>query len=441
MIDRYTSEAMALIWSEVAKYERWLKMESLVVEHLSDEKILPNDKCSVLIDTLSNIKINEDSIKEIKEIERETKHDLVAFITWLERKCGDEGRYIHLGLTSSDIVDTSYAYAIKKSYSILSMHALELISSLKDLASKHVYTIQSGRTHGVYAEALTFGIKVSGWAAQVNRAYEAMSVSVASATVVKMSGPIGTYVSIPDTIESLVAQNLRMNTCGFATQVIPRDRFAHYFQSLALMASVLENIATEIRHLSSSGIEEVKEGFGENQKGSSSMPHKMNPIKCENVCGLARLIRSYADAALENVTLWHERDISHSSVERVIGPDANSLLEYMISSMTNIIKELYVDTDKMSKNVESTNELILSHTYLCAFVKAGWSREKSHKSIQNACNKVKQTNKKLSEVLVGLNTPLSKEEIIGIATTYKNEIFSMSEKMVRYWADKSDLDK
>jgi adenylosuccinate lyase len=321
-------------------------------------------------------------VDRIDEIEGETKHDVIAFLTCVAEYVGDSARYIHLGLTSSDILDTSLALLLRQASDILLDDIQALLSVLKRRAYEHRNTIMMGRSHGVHAEPITFGLKLALWHSEMDRNRERLLHAQETISVGKVSGAVGTYANVDPQIEKLACAQLGLQPAPISTQVIQRDRHAQYFSTLAIIASSIEKIAIEIRHLQRTEVLEAEEYFSEGQKGSSSMPHKRNPIGSENLSGLARLVRSNAVAAMENVPLWHERDISHSSVERVIAPDSNILLDFMLHRLTNMVDRLVVYQDRMRANLESTGGLFFSQRVLLALTESGVDRDEAYRLTQ-----------------------------------------------------------
>ncbi len=367
---------MASIWSDLSRWEVWLQIEILACEALVQEEKIPTAAFQKI---KARAKINP---KRIEEIEAQTRHDVIAFVSAVGETVGPESRYIHMGLTSSDVLDTSFGVQLKKAGHLLEGDLNKIIDVLKKLVRRYEKTPMMGRTHGIHAEPITFGLKLATWYAEMKRQLERLQQAVETISVGKISGAVGTYAQISPAVEKFVLGKLGLKPETAPTQVVSRDRHAFYFSVLAGIANSIEKIAVEIRHLARTEIGEVAEPFGKGQKGSSAMPHKRNPILTENVTGLARLLRGYAVAAGENVALWHERDISHSSVERVIGPDATILLDFMIDRMTQVLQGLEVYPKKMKQNIEATRGVVFSQEVLLALVKKGLSRESAYKIVQ-----------------------------------------------------------
>lgn len=367
---------MADVWSDRAKWATWLDIELLACEAWGQAGKIPAETVAKI---KAKAKINP---RRIEIIEKKVKHDVIAFVSAVAESVGPEGRYLHLGLTSSDVLDTGLACQFVKASSLLEQGLKGLLQVLKTLARKYQQTPMMGRTHGIHAEPITFGFKTATWYAEIRRQLERLQTAKQTIAVGKISGAVGTYVHVPPQIEAYVLTQLGLQAETPATQIVSRDRHAFYFGVLAGIASSIEKIAVEIRHLSRTEVGELSEPFGKNQKGSSAMPHKQNPILCENLTGLARLVRAYAQAALENVSLWHERDISHSSVERVIAPDATIVLDFMIHRLIEVLKGLNVYPDRMKKNLEATHGAVFSQDVLLALVEAGLSREAAYQAVQ-----------------------------------------------------------
>lgn len=384
MIDRYALPAMKNIWQEENKYKIWLEIELLVCEALFQLKKINED-------AIENIKKNARySLARIQEIEKITQHDVLAFTTAVGENLGKYSRYFHQGLTSSDILDTSLALELKQSAEIIIEDIERLIRVLKEKALEHKYTLMVGRTHGVHAEPITLGFKFALWFSEMQRNLERIKRAKEEISYGKISGAVGTFAHLDPYVEEYVCKELSLKPAKISNQVIQRDRHAYYMTTLALVASSLEKIATEIRSLQRTEIYEVEEKFAIGQKGSSAMPHKRNPIICERVCGLSRVVRANAIAAMENVNLWNERDISHSSAERIIIPDSNILIDYMLQKFTNLITNLNIYPEHMKQNLEKTKGLIFSQKIMLELTKRGLSREEAYKIVQNISMQVWQ---------------------------------------------------
>ncbi len=384
MIPRYTRPEMGRLWSDESKYATWLQVELAVCEVLAERGRIPAEDLKTIQERAAF------DIGRIEEIEKEVKHDVIAFLTSVAEEVGPSSRYIHLGLTSSDVLDTALALTIQKAMRLVQQGARELREEVARRAREHRHTVMVGRTHGIHAEPMTFGLKLALWYDDLGRCERRLEATRESVRVGKLSGAVGTFAHHPPEVEEAVCAKLGLCAAPVSTQVLQRDLHAELLQTLALVAAQLEKMAVELRSLQRTDIHEVEEGFSKGQKGSSAMPHKKNPISAENISGLARLIRSNALAALENVALWHERDISHSSVERVILPDSLILLDYMLARMTALIRDLRVFPDRMQANLEQTRGLIFSQTVLLRLVEAGLSREEAYRVVQRAAMQVWQ---------------------------------------------------
>lgn len=377
MIPRYTREEMARIWADQNRWEKILEVEILAAEAWSDLGKVPK---SAIKKIRSKAKIN---ISRMLEIEETVKHDLIAFLTQVGETIGPESRFLHIGMTSSDVLDTALSIQMVESADLLLKDLDQLSKTIAKLAIKYKNTMMIGRSHGMHAEPLTFGLKMAGWYTEIIRAQERMKRAREIVAVGQISGAVGTYAHLDPKIEKYVCEKLGLKPAKVSTQIIQRDRHAEFMQMLALVAASLEKFALEIRHLQRTELQEVEEPFTKGQKGSSAMPHKRNPIGSENITGLARLVRSNAQAAMENVALWHERDISHSSVERVILPDSCILLDYMLNRMNRILQDLRVYPENMQKNMAKTSAIIASQRIMLKLVEKGMKREDAYKIIQH----------------------------------------------------------
>jgi adenylosuccinate lyase len=376
MISRYTRDAMGRIWKEENKFHTWLLVEILACEGLAKIGQIPKKAAQ-------NIrKKARFSIERIEAIEAETKHDVIAFLTNVAETVGPDARYIHLGMTSSDILDTAMAVRLRQASKIILRGCDRLLAALEKKALAHKRTVMVGRSHGIHAEPMTFGLKLALWFDEMRRNRIRMEHAVETVSVGKLSGAVGTYANILPQVEAYVCRKLGLKVAPVTNQIIQRDRYAEYFAALAIVASTIEKMAVEIRHLQRTEVLEVEEYFSRGQKGSSAMPHKRNPVASENLSGLARLVRSNASAAFNNVALWHERDISHSSVERVIIPDTTIIIDYMLNRMTDIIRHLVVYPKRMRQNLELTRGLIFSQQVLLALARQGISRENAYQMVQ-----------------------------------------------------------
>ncbi|ANU26090.1 adenylosuccinate lyase [Planococcus versutus] len=408
MIARYTRPEMGAIWTEENKYNAWLEVEILACEAWAEIGDIPKEDVAEIRKNASF------SVDRILEIEEETRHDVVAFTRAVSETLGEERKWVHYGLTSTDVVDTALSYLLKQANVIIRKDLTNFIDILANKAKEHKMTVMMGRTHGVHAEPTTFGLKLALWHEEMKRNLERFEAAAASIETGKMSGAVGTYANIDPFVESYVCKELGLAASPISTQTLQRDRHAQYLSVLALIGSSVEKFATEIRGLQKSETREVEEFFAKGQKGSSAMPHKRNPIGSENMTGLARLIRGYMLTAYENVSLWHERDISHSSAERVILPDATIALNYMLNRFGNIVKNLTVFPENMKRNMDSTLGLIYSQRVLLALIDKGMAREAAYDTVQPCAMEAweNQTHfRKIVEANDTITAKLSKEEL------------------------------
>ena len=376
MIDRYTRPEMAGIWSEETRLGHWLEIELALVEVLAERGTVPSEAARAL---RARAKVN---VRRMQEIEAEVKHDVIAFVSSVAESVGDEGRFLHLGYTSSDVVDTAFALQLRDAADHLVEGLDRLRAAVRTQALRHKHTPMIGRTHGMHAEPTTFGLKCASWYAELTRDRKRLAAARGEIAVGKLSGAVGTFANHDPSVEAAILGRLGLAPEPIATQVVPRDRHAVYFTTLAVLAGTCERIALEIRHLQRTEVGEVAEPFGSGQKVSSAMPHKRNPILAENVCGIARLVRGYAMAALENMGLWHERDISHSSVERVIAPDATIALDFALARLAGVIDGLEVRPEVMAANLARSGGAIFSEQVLLALVRKGVPRDQAYRWIQ-----------------------------------------------------------
>ncbi len=376
MIERYTLPEMTRLWSEEHRLATWLEVELLVCEALASRGEIP---AAAARELRARARVDPG---RVRQIETEVRHDVIAFVSAVAETVGDAGRYLHLGLTSSDVIDTALAVLLREAADLLAVGLRKLCAVVRRQAERHAHTVMIGRTHGIHAEPITLGLKLATWHTQLERGQRRLMAARSEIATGKLSGAVGTVANIAPEVETIVLDRLGLRPEPVATQVVARDRHAAFFAALALLASTLERIAVEVRHLQRTEVGELAEPFGAGQKGSSAMPHKRNPILTENLCGLARLVRSYASAAFENVALWHERDISHSSVERVIAPDACLLVDFMLQRTTEIVDGLIVHPDAMQRNLELLGGAIFSEQLLLTLVRRGVGREQAYRWIQ-----------------------------------------------------------
>jgi adenylosuccinate lyase len=426
MIPRYSRSQMTDIWEPENKFRIWLKIEVTAAEAMAELGLIPKDAAEA-----AKARGGFD-IDRIDEIEREVKHDVIAFLTSVAEHVGPEARYLHAGLTSSDVLDTCFNVQLAEASDILIADLDALLAALKTRAYEHKHTITVGRSHGIHAEPTTFGLKLAQAYAEFARNRERMVRAREEIATCAISGAVGTFAHVDPRVEAYVAEELGLRPEPISTQVIPRDRHAAFFATLAVIASSVERLATEIRHLQRTEVLEAEEFFSAGQKGSSAMPHKRNPVLSENLTGLARIVRGYAIPAMENVALWHERDISHSSVERIIGPDATVTLDFALTRLTSVIEGLVVYPERMQANMDRLGGLIHSQRVLLALTNAGVSREDAYRLVQRNAMKVWQENKDfLTELLADpdVRAALSEEKIrdqfdLGYHTKHVDNIFA-----------------
>ena len=408
MIPRYTRPEMGRIWEDENRYSKWLEVEIAACEAMAQEGLVSEE-------ALRNIKEKAAfSVERILEIEEQTKHDVIAFLTNLEEHIGPDSRYLHLGLTSSDILDTSFALLLKEAMERIIAGAKEFMEVIKKRAMEHKYTPMIGRSHGIHAEPITFGLKLAVWYEEMKRNLHRLEDALEMVSYGKISGAVGTFANVSPKVEAYVCEKLGLKPAPISTQIIQRDRHAQYFATLAILAGTLEKIAVEIRHLQRTEVLEAEEPFSKGQKGSSAMPHKKNPIGCENISGLARVVRSNALAAMENMPLWHERDISHSSVERVIAPDSTILIDYMMNRLKGIVDGLVVHPENMARNMEITRGLVFSQQVLMKLAEKGIERQKAYVMVQRNALRVWEGKDSFKELI------LKDQEIMQYL--YKSEV-------------------
>ena len=386
MIPRYSRQEMAQIWEPMNKFKIWLDIEIYAAQAMEKYKIIPK---GVAAKVRKKSKIN---IKRIDDIEKKTKHDVIAFLTSIAEKVGPEAKYLHQGMTSSDVLDTCFNLQLRQAGKILIQDIDKLLKTLKNKSKKYKNTITIGRSHGIHAEPITFGLKLATYYAEFKRNKKRLEQAIEEISTCAISGAVGTFAHIGPNIEKFVAKKLSLKPEPISTQIIPRDRHAYFFNTLALIASSAERLATEVRHLQRTEVLEAEEYFSSGQKGSSAMPHKRNPVLSENITGLARLVRSYSIPGMENIVLWHERDISHSSVERNIGPDATVTLDFLLIRLNNIVANLVVHTKTMENNLNKFKGLIFSQGVMLKLTQKGVKREDAYKVVQKNAMKTWDKN-------------------------------------------------
>ncbi|PNS00814.1 adenylosuccinate lyase [Petrotoga mexicana DSM 14811] len=394
MIERYSLSPIKDIWTLDAQYERWLEVEVAVTEAFEELNLAPKG-------TSQNIRQKAKlDVQKILNTEKIVDHDVIAFIKVVTEDMGDEARYFHKGLTSSDVVDTALSLAIKRAGETILDELTKYIANLKKLAVDHKYTIIVGRTHGVHAEPTSFGLKILGFVAEEERNKERLEKAIDNISQGKLSGAVGNYANIEPKVEEIALKKLNLRPCKVSTQVLPRDLHAEFFSVLAMIGSGIERLAIEIRHLQKTEVLEIEEPFKKGQRGSSAMPHKKNPILCERLTGMSRMLRSYLSSAYENISLWHERDISHSSVERVFIPDATMLTYYMLNKANYLVENLVVHKDRMKENIEKSYNLIYSQRVLLKLVELGVSREEAYKIVQENAMKAWNERRDFKAILL-----------------------------------------
>ena len=396
MVPRYSRPEMSAIWSAENRYRIWWQIEVFAAEAMGRFGMIPAEDAATIRSAYDNDALGEIDIDAIDAIEAVTKHDVIAFLTWAGEKLGPERRWLHQGMTSSDVLDTALAVQLKQAADLLLRDVDQLLEVLKRRALEHKLTPTIGRSHGIHAEPTTFGLKLAQAYAEFVRNRERLAIARDQVATCAISGAVGTFANIPPAVEEHVAAELGLTPEPVSTQVIPRDRHAFFFATLGVIASSIERLATEVRHLQRTEVLEAEEYFSPGQKGSSAMPHKRNPVLTENLTGLARMIRSYALPAMENVALWHERDISHSSVERFIGPDATITLDFALARLAGVVDKLVVYPERMQKNLDRMGGLVHSQRVLLALTQAGLSREESYALVQRNAMKVWESDGQLS---------------------------------------------
>ena len=392
MIERYSRPPMKKVWSDKNKFDKWLEVEIATCEAWADLDVIPRE-------ALSRIKLARINLERMAEILKETHHDMTAFLSSTAESLGKESRFVHLGLTSSDVIDTALSLQLVEAAELLTQDIKELVSALTEKALKYKYTPMIGRTHGVHAEPISFGLKLALWIEEMNRNRLRLNEAKIAIAVGKISGAVGTYATLSPKVEEIACARLGLAPARISSQILQRDRHAQFITTLAIISSSLEKFATEIRGLQKTETQEVEEPFSAGQTGSSAMPHKRNPELCERVCGLARLVRGYALTSMENIALWHERDISHSSTERIILPDSCFLLDYSLYIFTSVMKGLQVYPQRMTRNMKLTKGLIFSQRTMLALIDKGLSRQKAYELVQRSAMKSWQGNKNFFNLL------------------------------------------
>jgi adenylosuccinate lyase len=386
MIPRYTRPAMAAVWSDAMRFETWLEVELAACEAMEEAGTVPAGTAAAV---RGKVRLDE---RRILEIEEQVKHDVIAFLTHVEEQAGEPARHLHRGMTSSDVLDTALALQVDRASRLIDEGLVELRRAIREQAERWRALPMIGRTHGIHAEPITLGLVFAGWYAETGRARKRFGAAWAELKVGKLAGAVGTYAHLSPALEAQALGRLGLRPETVPTQIVQRDRHAAYFGALALVAAAIERLALAVRHWQRTEVREVEEPFGKGQRGSSAMPHKRNPILAENLCGLARLVRAYAGGALENVALWHERDISHSSVERVALPDATTLVDFMLRRAAGLVRGLVVHEDRIRANLESTRGLVYSEGLLLALVDAGLPRQEAYGVVQQAAMRVWDEN-------------------------------------------------
>jgi adenylosuccinate lyase len=416
MIERYSRPQMKRVWSDENKFNKWLEVEIAVCDAWAEVGVVPRE-------AVPKIKMAKCNFRRMEEILKETHHDMTAFLGSVSESLGDESRFIHLGLTSSDVMDTALSLQLVEATEILTEDIKELITALAQKAMEHKYTPMIGRTHGIHAEPITFGLKLALWMEEMRRNLQRLSEARKMISAGKISGAVGTYATVPPEVETRACQKLGLMPAPISNQVLQRDRHAQFVTTLAIIAGSLEKFATDIRGLQWTEVGEVEEPFGSGQTGSSAMPHKRNPELCERISGLARLVRGFALTAMENIALWHERDISHSSTERVILPDACLVVDYCLSLFTSIIKGLQVFPQRMKKNLELTKGLIYSQRVMLALIDKGLSRQKAYEIVQRNAMKSWKGNRDFLTILKADNEVVAALPLPELETLFDHQYY------------------
>jgi adenylosuccinate lyase len=426
MIERYSLPDMAAIWSTTHKTDLWLQVELLVCEAWAREGIIPPD-------AIAKIRAARYHAQRMQEIENETHHDIISFLRSIQEQLGPEGRFIHLGLTSSDVLDTGLAIQLKEAGVLLSKSLSELVVTITQAAVRYKYTLMVGRTHGIHAEPITYGLKLALWVDELLRGQQHLTAAIEQVTAGKISGAVGTHATVPPQIEEYVCKQSGLSVAPVSSQIVQRDRHAYFITTLALIGSSLEKMAQEIRHLQRTEVGEAFEPFGTGQQGSSAMPHKRNPELCERICGLARVLRGFAVTSMENVALWHERDISHSSAERIIIPDSCTLLHYMLYIFNEVMSGLQIDEERMLTNLRMTGGLIFSQRILLALIEKGVGRQEAYQMVQRNAKKIWSKSSKGSIEEKALIEALGSDDEVTQYLTYRElDELTNTEYYVRY---------
>jgi len=442
MIERYSRPQMKRVWSDESKFAKWLEVEIAVCEAWSELGVIPRK-------AVPKIKLARVNLKRMEEVLKETHHDVTAFLSAVSESLGNESRFIHLGLTSSDVIDTALSLQLVEATEILSQDIKELISALAQRAIEHKYTVMIGRTHGIHAEPTSFGLKLALWIEEMKRNRLRLTEAKRAIAVGKISGAVGTYATLSPELEEKTCAKLKLAPAPISSQILQRDRHAQFITTLAIISSSLEKFATEIRGLQKTETREAEEPFSAGQTGSSAMPHKRNPELCERICGLARLIRSYALTSMENIALWHERDISHSSTERITLPDSCLILDYSLALFTSIIRGLQIYPQRMKQNIKLTKGLVFSQRVMLALIDKGLSRQKAYELVQRNAMKAWKGNKNFLSLLKTdseVTATLPQEELGPLFDEqyylrYVNEIFERLGLTETQWKEKPGMAK
>ncbi len=442
MIERYSRPQMKEVWSDENKFNKWLEVEIAVCEAWAESGVIPRE-------AVPKIKLARVNIKRMEKILKETHHDMTAFLGSVSESLGDESRFVHLGLTSSDVIDTALSLQLVEATEILSQDIKELISVLAGKAIEHKFTVMIGRTHGVHAEPVSFGLKLALWVEEMRRNLQRLAEAKRAIAVGKISGAVGTYATLSPEVEQKACARLELAPAPISSQILQRDRHAQFITTLAIISASLEKFATEIRGLQRTEVREVEEPFAAGQTGSSAMPHKRNPELCERICGLARLVRGYALTSMENIALWHERDISHSSTERIILPDSCFIVDYCLAIFTSVMGGLQIYPQRMKHNIELTKGLIFSQRVMLALIDKGLSRQKAYELVQRNAMRAWKGNKNFLGLLradteVTATLPLAELEPLFDSQYYLRHVDDIFERLgltEAQWKKKADIAK